>query len=193
MDSTVISVLTLTAYAIYFMLPAYLANVSALAFGGGLPVDFKVNFTDGRRLLGDGVTWRGTIIGILIGTGIAAIQGLIFMYYGDIFTLLPGWVTIEGLIPHNFGEWILLGLALSGGALIGDAVGSFIKRRMNVGRGEPAPVLDQLDFVIGALLFASLVVTIPIALIILIIILSAFLHLAANIIAYFTGVKDVWY
>lgn len=193
MDSTVISVLTLSAYAIYFMLPAYLANVSALAFGGGTPVDLKINFTDGRRLLGDGVTWRGTIIGIIIGTGIAVIQGLIFMYYGDIFNLLPGWVTLKELIPVYATGWVLLGLGLSAGALVGDAAGSFLKRRINIERGRPAPILDQLDFVIGALLFASLVVTIPMNIIILIIIITVFLHLAANIIAYLLGLKNVWY
>ena len=193
MDSTVISVLTLTAYAIYFMLPAYLANVSALAFGGGTPVDLKRNFTDGRRLLGDGVTWRGTIIGIFIGTMVAIIQGLIFGYYGDVFSILPGWVTIEGLIPAGAAEWLFLGLALSVGALLGDAAGSFIKRRIKLERGRPAPVLDQLDFVVGALLLASLVVSIPLNLVVLIIIISMVLHLAANSIAYFLGMKDVWY
>ncbi len=193
MDSTVISALTLAAYAIYFMLPAYLANVSALAFGGGKPLDFNRNFTDGRRLLGDGVTWRGTIIGIIIGTLIAIIQGLIYMYYGDIFMILPGWVTIQGVIPANYLDWIFLGLALSVGALLGDAVGSFIKRRFKIGRGKPAPLLDQLDFVVGALILASLVVNIPLNLIILIVILSVFLHLAANYIAYLLKLKDVWY
>ncbi|HTX60992.1 MAG TPA: CDP-2,3-bis-(O-geranylgeranyl)-sn-glycerol synthase, partial [Methanobacterium sp.] len=146
MDSN-IGFLSLLAYALYFMLPAYLANVSALAFGGGTPVDFSKNFQDGRRLLGDGVTWRGTIVGIIIGTVIAALQGMVFMSYGDIFTLIPGWTTISGLIPTSFGGWVLLGLALSGGALMGDAVGSFIKRRINLERGKPAPFLDQLDFV----------------------------------------------
>jgi CDP-2,3-bis-(O-geranylgeranyl)-sn-glycerol synthase len=192
MDATIIFI-SLLAYAFYFMLPAYMANISALAFGGGAPVDSKVNFTDGRRLLGDGVTWRGTIIGIIIGTLIAAIQGLIFLYYGDIFTLIPEWVTIQGIIPVNFAQWILLGLCLSAGALIGDAVGSFIKRRINIARGKPAPLLDQLDFAVGALLFASLVVTIPLNLIIIIIISTAFFHLAANTIAYLLGLKDVWY
>jgi CDP-2,3-bis-(O-geranylgeranyl)-sn-glycerol synthase len=193
MDSTVTSALTLAAYAIYFMLPAFLANVSALAFGGGTPLDFNHNFTDGRRLLGDGVTWRGTIIGIIIGTLIAIIQGLIYMYYGDIFMILPGWITIQGVIPVNYFDWIFLGLALSVGALMGDAAGSFIKRRINIGRGKPAPLLDQLDFVAGALILASLVVNIPLNLIILIVILSVFLHLAANYIAYLLGLKDVWY
>jgi len=193
MDLTVTSALTLSAYAIYFMLPAYLANVSALAFGGGTALDFKRDFTDGQRLLGDGVTWRGTIIGIIIGTSIAIIQGFIFLYYGDIFTILPGWVTIQGLIPTNIIGWLVLGLALSIGALGGDAVGSFIKRRIKIGRGKPAPLLDQLDFVVGALILASFVVIIPLNLVILIIIISVFLHVAANSIAYFLGMKDVWY
>ena len=192
MDS-IISFISLLAYALYFMLPAYMANVSALAFGGGAPVDFNKYFTDGRRVLGDGVTWRGTIIGIIIGTVIAALQGVVFMYYGDIFTLIPGWTTLAGIIPNNYGEWILLGLALSGGALIGDAAGSFLKRRINIGRGRPAPFLDQLDFVIGALILASLVVTIPLIVILIILIFTAILHLAANTIAYLLGLKDVWY
>jgi len=192
MDS-IISFISLLAYALYFMLPAYMANVSALAFGGGAPVDFNKYFTDGRRVLGDGVTWRGTIIGIIIGTVIAALQGVVFMYYGDIFTLIPGWTILAGIIPNNYGEWILLGLALSGGALIGDAAGSFLKRRINIGRGRPAPFLDQLDFVIGALILASLVVTIPLIVILIILIFTAILHLAANTIAYLLGLKDVWY
>lgn len=192
MDST-ISFLSLLLYALYFMLPAYMANVSALAFGGGMPLDFKKNFTDGRRILGDGVTWRGTIVGIIIGTAIAVIQGAVFMNYGDIFTLVPGWMTIDGIIPGNFGEWILLGLALSAGALLGDAVGSFIKRRINIGRGKPAPFLDQLDFVVGALVLASLVVVIPLNIVVLIVIFTVILHLLTNTIAYLLGLKDVWY
>jgi len=192
MDST-IGFLSLLAYALYFMLPAYMANVSALAFGGGVPVDFGKNYRDGRRLLGDGVTWRGTIIGIIMGTIVAALQGLVFMYYGDIFTLIPEWTTIAGIIPTTWGEWIVLGLALSGGALAGDAVGSFIKRRIKLERGRPAPFLDQLDFVVGALVLASLVVTIPLSIVLLILIFTAILHLAANTIAYFLGLKNVWY
>lgn len=172
MDPTIISVLNLSVYAIYFMLPAYLSNVTALTFGGGKPLDFNRNFTDGRRLFGDGVTWRGTIIGTLIGTVIGLSQGIIM---------------------GNPSQGALLGLCLGGGGLVGDACGSFIKRRLKVERGRPAPLLDQLDFVIGALVFASLVITIPFNLIILIIIITIFLHLGANMIAYLLGMKDVWY
>ena len=51
MDS-VINFISILAYALYFMLPAYMANISALAFGGGTPVDLNRNFWDGRRLIG---------------------------------------------------------------------------------------------------------------------------------------------
>jgi len=172
MDSSIISVLTLAAYSIYFMLPAYLSNVSALTFGGGTPLDLGRSLKDGRRILGDGVTWRGTIIGPIVGTTIGTLQGIVA---GDII----------------FGA--TLGLSLGGGAIIGDACGSFIKRRIKIERGRPAPIMDQLDFAVGALVFASLVVNIPFNMIILIIIITVFFHLGANIIAYLLGMKNVWY
>jgi len=172
MDTTFISVLNMSAYLIYFMLPAYLANAGALAFGGGKPLDSGLNFRDGRRIFGDGVTWRGTII----GTGIGILVGF-----------------IQGIISGNILGGIILGLFLGGGALIGDAGGSFVKRRMNIERGHPTPFLDQLDFVIGALVFASIVIILPIYMIILILIISFILHLIANILAYLFGIKKVWY
>lgn len=193
MDASVISVLVLSAYVIYFMLPAYLANVSALIFGGGKPLDLGRNFSDGRRIIGNGVTWRGTIIGTLIGTVIGIIQGSVAVYYGNIFNLIPGVMTIQGPVPTSILQGAIIGLFLGGGALIGDAVGSFIKRRIRIERGKPAPFLDQLDFVVGALLFASLIVFIPLNMIILILIISIVLHLLTNMIAYLIGMKDVWY
>jgi CDP-2,3-bis-(O-geranylgeranyl)-sn-glycerol synthase len=193
MDASVISVLVLSAYVIYFMLPAYLANVSALVFGGGKPLDFGRNFRDGRRIIGNGVTWRGTIIGTLIGTVIGIIQGSISAYYGSVFNLIPGIMIIQGPIPASILQGAIIGLFLGGGALIGDAAGSFIKRRIGIERGKAAPFLDQLDFVVGALVFASIIVFIPLNMIIFILIISIVLHLLTNIIAYLIGMKDVWY
>ena len=193
MEASVISVLVLSAYVIYFMLPAYLANVSALVFGGGKPLDFGRNFRDGRRIIGNGVTWRGTIIGTLIGTVIGIIQGSISAYYGSVFNLIPGIMIIQGPIPASILQGAIIGLFLGGGALIGDAAGSFIKRRIGIERGKAAPFLDQLDFVVGALVFASIIVFIPLNMIIFILIISIVLHLLTNIIAYLIGMKDVWY
>ena len=196
MDSSIFIVLILFAYAIYFMLQAYLANASALTFGGGTPLDMGRSMNDGRRILGDGVTWKGTIIGILIGMGIGLLQGAITgNLVQDLLTVRePGIANVvHETITTNMIQGTLLGLALGSGAIIGDACGSFIKRRFKVERGRPVPLMDQLDFVVGALIFASLVVVIPFNLIILIIIISIFLHLGANIIAYLLGMKNVWY
>ena len=44
-------ILTLIFYSIYLMIPAYLANGSALVFGGGTPMDFGHYCWDNRRLL----------------------------------------------------------------------------------------------------------------------------------------------
>jgi CDP-2,3-bis-(O-geranylgeranyl)-sn-glycerol synthase len=40
------------------------------------------------------------------------------------------------------------------GALLGDLTGAFLKRRLNIAPGGMLPVVDQIDFVVGALVFA---------------------------------------
>jgi CDP-2,3-bis-(O-geranylgeranyl)-sn-glycerol synthase len=186
MNPDIFNVLLMSAYVIYFMLPAYMANISALTFGGGKPLDLGHEFRDGRRILGDGVTWKGTIIGTLIGTLMGLLQGIIALQ-----GIIPPQNAIP--LPMNIPEGILLGLLLGGGALLGDAAGSFIKRRINIGRGRPAPILDQLDFVVGALILSSLIMTPTLTLIVLALIITPILHLSANIISYSMGMKDVWY
>jgi len=176
------------------MLPAYLANVSALIFGGGTPIDGERNFRDGKRLFGNGKTWKGLILGIMVGIGIGILQGALSGYVIQGFNVNSSLDNLYyTLLPSNMVEGAIRGLCLGTGALVGDIVGSFIKRRLKIERGRPAPLLDQLDFVIGALIFASLVVVVPLNLTILIIVLSIFLHLGANVIAYLLGMKKVWY
>lgn len=148
--------------AIYFFLPAYVANISACLLGRGRPVDFGKNFIDGRRILGDGVTIRGSATGIASGS-------------------------ILGL----FGERLFLAFLLSTGAIVGDAIGSFIKRRLGLARGAPAPLLDQLNFVVGALFFASFAVEIPLQTLIILFVLTPIGHLAVNKTGYLLKLKDV--
>lgn len=49
------------------VVPAYLANCTPPIFGGGRPLDLGRNFLDGRRLLGEGKTIRGTVAGVTWG------------------------------------------------------------------------------------------------------------------------------
>ena len=185
-------IITLVCYSIYFMIPAYLANGSALVFGGGTPMDFGRNAWDNRRLIGDGVTWRGTIgaglFGMMIGglLGYLSTIGLCSSY----FALLSSNLTFTS---NPVLQGLIIGFLLGFGALIGDAIGSFIKRRLNFERGKAVPLLDQLDFVVVALIFASLVVNISWQMVVCILILSVFFHLAANMFAYAIHLKDVWY
>ena len=88
---------------------------------------------------------------------------------------------------------IVIGFLLGFGALLGDAIGSFLKRRLGIGRGKPAPLLDQLDFLIVAIILVSLVVEVNLLFVGIAIILTLIIHLIANGGAYLLGLKDVWY
>lgn len=195
------SLLIACAGAIYFMLPAYVANLSGLVFGGGEPVDsgknfseysmHKGHFTDDRRFIGNGVTWRGTFCGTVVGTFVGGLLGFIGASFGDLSQLTYGVIGIHayGSVIAGFG----LGFLMAFGALAGDAAGSFLKRRLGLQSGDPAPFLDQLDFVCGALVFSLLVVPLSLDFVLLIMAISIVLHLGSNTFAYLIGMKDVWY
>jgi len=135
--------------ALWLVLPAYIANASALLVGGGAPIDFGKNWRDGRRILGDGKTWRGLITGAVVGmTGgfglsvvakYAALSDFAFLGIND-FTGFPLMIPIIASICF--------------GALIGDIVESFFKRRIGKVRGQDWIPFDQLDFILGALFFS---------------------------------------
>ncbi|MCE4628551.1 MAG: CDP-2,3-bis-(O-geranylgeranyl)-sn-glycerol synthase [Desulfurococcales archaeon] len=112
------------------VLPALVSNASPVVIAKLLngrmhPIDFGRYFVDGRRILGDGKTWEGLAFGVAVGTLVGAIIGLAL---GDI-----SYYTLAGLIG-------------SFAALLGDILGSFIKRRYGIERGACVPILDQLDF-----------------------------------------------
>ncbi len=126
--------------AFWFLLPAYVANPMAVVFGGGSPMDLGRTMRDGRRVLGDGKTWRGFAGGIASGFALGGILALLGALAGP---------------PLSFGDWPgVLGILvlLPVGALLGDLLGAFAKRRLGLERGAKAPGLDQYDFLIGAFL-----------------------------------------
>jgi CDP-2,3-bis-(O-geranylgeranyl)-sn-glycerol synthase len=171
------------AVAFWVMLPAYVPNNAAVLAGGGAPIDGGRTL-GGRRLLGDGKTWRGTAVGMLVGALLAlalnVAQGSVADASGFALPVLP---------PAAV-------LALPLGAMLGDIAASFLKRRTGRQRGAAFPVLDQLDFVAGALLFTLVVapdwllsvVTLPVLAVVLV--LTPLLHVATNVGAYVLGLKD---
>ena len=140
------TIIDLIKEAIIFIFPAYCANAIPVLAGGGKPIDFGKNFLDGKRLLGDGKTFRGFIFGVLGGIFIANLQYLIEIVANvKIYSVL------------NYTSFVLFASTLAVGSLLGDMFGSFIKRRLNIERGKPVPLLDQLDFLVFSLGLALLI------------------------------------
>ncbi|MFC6837101.1 CDP-2,3-bis-(O-geranylgeranyl)-sn-glycerol synthase [Halomarina ordinaria] len=171
------------ARAVWAMLPAYVPNNAAVLFGGGRPIDGGREW-GGRRLLGDGKTWRGTLAGTLVGTALSVLLN----------RLAPA---AEARTDWSLPRFSLRsGVALAFGAMAGDIAGSFFKRRTGLARGEMALGLDQLDFVAGALALAracsprwfARTFTRPTVAVVLL--LTPLLHVLTNAIAYGLGLKD---
>jgi CDP-2,3-bis-(O-geranylgeranyl)-sn-glycerol synthase len=163
--------------ALLFILPAYIANSSAALFGGGRPLDLGRKMGDGRRILGSGKTFRGLGLGIFFGAVAGNVEGY----------LLQGTQWAMG----GVGLYTLLGFLLASGAMLGDLVKSFFKRRLGVKQGAMLPVVDQLDFVAGALLLAS-----PLAFpgwneLVVLVVLTPAVHLFLNWLGYKLKCKKV--
>lgn len=165
-------------YALVFIFPAYCANGMPVIFGGGRSIDGGRRFLDGKPIFGSHKTFRGFFAGLVIGTLVGFGEHVLFKSS-----------FLEEASPNT-----LLGFLLSLGALIGDLIDSFIKRRLDIPPGSPLPVVDQLDFVIGALLFALMIDKLPSPTITLIvIIITPPIHLLTNFLAYLLGVKKEWW
>lgn len=164
--------------AIWLMLPAYIANVSAAFFGGKTPIDRGISCGK-TRLLGDGKTYEGTIKGFSCGFILGIFQQLFLHSFG----LFPTFLVVLVCLPA--------------GAMFGDMLGSFIKRRAGLKRGAPLPLVDQLDFVAGAWLLLFLfardwfIESFSLNVIIAVIIITPLLHLLTNYVGFKMGRKDV--
>ncbi|PSP73544.1 hypothetical protein BRC86_09010 [Halobacteriales archaeon QS_3_64_16] len=175
-------ILSIAARAFWAMLPAYVPNNAAVLVGGGRPIDGGRTWRS-KRLLGDGKTWRGTLVGTAAGLALALL-----------LNRLEAWIaaTTDRSVPR-FGR---SALTLPFGAMCGDMAASFYKRRSGRDRGAPVPGLDQLDFVLGALSLTAIlsptwfrrVFRLPVVLAVLV--LTPLLHIGTNLLAYLFGLKS---
>lgn len=169
--------------AVWLMLPAYVPNNAAVLAGGGRPIDGGRTWK-GRRILGDGKTWRGTAVGTVVGGALALVLNAVG---GDVGGTI-------GISLPSFPPLVVF--ALPFGAMLGDILASLLKRRTGRARGAPFPVLDQLDFVVVALALAFVanpswfleVFTLPV--LVVVFVLTPLLHVGSNVIAYLLGFKD---
>jgi CDP-2,3-bis-(O-geranylgeranyl)-sn-glycerol synthase len=175
-------IVSLVAGALWAMLPAYVPNNAAVLAGGGRPIDGGRTL-GGRRLLGDGKTWRGTAAGTLAGVALAlglnAVRPAVAAAIGGSLPAFP----------------IRAAFALAFGAMLGDIGASLLKRRLGRQRGAAVPGLDQLDFVVGALGLAALlapawtVATFSLPRLAVVLVATPLLHVTTNAGAYLLGLK----
>jgi CDP-2,3-bis-(O-geranylgeranyl)-sn-glycerol synthase len=154
--------------ALKFIFPAYCANGTPVLAGGGAKMDFGRNFSDGKRIFGNNKTWRGFFFGWAVGVLVGLVEGFVFGF-------------------NNYPVFFAVLIPL--GALLGDLTGAFIKRRLDIAPGGLLPIVDQVDFVVGAVLFA-----LPLALIswqglsweviLTVLLITPPIHLFTNFLAY---------
>ena len=155
---------TLIVEALKFIFPAYCANAVPVLAGGGHPMDFGKNFVDGKPVFGKNKTFRGFFFGLAIGIFVGVVESLVFSY--------P--------FPLN----VLFSVLSPLGALCGDLAGAFLKRRLGIAPGDLLPIIDQIDFVVGALLFSLPLAIMYWELAVAVIIITPPIHLLTNFLAY---------
>ncbi|KXH70231.1 MAG: hypothetical protein AM326_12380 [Candidatus Thorarchaeota archaeon SMTZ-45] len=172
--------------SIWLGLSAWIANATPVLGGGGRPIDGGRNFRDGHRILGNGKTVRGFIVGMVFGTLTGLGQFLATPYLRPILSMF---VTITPEMDYVLSISIPVAFLMSLGALIGDLIGSFIKRRVNVKSGDSSPFLDQMGFIIMALIFA-VPLMMPSPVFVMILILTTLgVHWLSNAAGYLLGLK----
>jgi CDP-2,3-bis-(O-geranylgeranyl)-sn-glycerol synthase len=163
--------------AMYFMLPAYIANMAPVFFRNvqflAYPVDFNIRYK-ARPLLGMNKTYRGLVFGVVLAVAASYVQ---YLFYPNSLAIV------------DYSDWLPIGFLLGFGALSGDLVKSFFKRRLGIRPGERFIPWDQIDYSIGALVLVSFVYAPKASMALAIVVLGFFLHLIANHIGYYLGIK----
>jgi CDP-2,3-bis-(O-geranylgeranyl)-sn-glycerol synthase len=152
--------------ALKFIFPAYCANAAPVIAGGGRPMDFGKTFFDGKPIFGKNKTFRGFFFGLAVGVTVGLVECVFFDY------------------PFLFSVLSPLG------ALLGDLTGAFLKRRLGIAPGGLLPIVDQVDFVVGAILFSLPLAIIYWELGVAVIIITPPIHLLTNFLAYKLKLKN---
>ncbi len=174
--------------SLYLMLPGLFANMAPVFARKykflDIPVDLGHKWK-GKRIFGQNKTYRGFLFGILYAIIIVYVQNILFMDFASFRHI--------SLIDYSSVNVILLGFLFGFGTLFGDLIESFFKRRRGIRSGQPWIPWDQLDMVIGALIFLSIVYVPPISVVVFLIIAVPILHVATKRTGYYLGInKEKW-
>ncbi len=165
--------------AFWFFLPAGVANMAPVIASQipGLnrwqtPIDLGYSWR-GKRIFGDSKTWRGLVVGVIF----ALLVGL-FQY-----RFIASSAESTGFILIATG-------AMGLGALLGDAVESFFKRRLGKNSGESWFPFDQTDYIFGGLMLVYPFVRFSVTQALMILIIYFLLHMITTYIGYALRIRD---
>jgi len=166
---------------LYFALPAYVANMTPpLAKKAGIlkwlekPVDFGKVY-GGAPLLGAHKTWRGVILGILVGMIVIYFQR--YLYRFSFFQEIS-------FFDYREVNIFLFAFLFSFGAVFGDLLFSFFKRRLGMRPGQRWLPFDQTDYIIGLFLIITPYLKLGVHIWLTIFIFTFFLHIIFNRLGY---------
>lgn len=176
--------------SLYLFLPAYVANMAPVVAKRLNVFPALARPLDGGRrlggqpLVGPHKTFRGLVVGFAAGVLTAA--GQRFWARGE------GFLAALSAPPHEATSPLLWGGALGGGALLGDLVKSFIKRRLGIPPGRRWFPWDQLDLIIGAVVLGRLLYPLPWEVILVVLLLTPLVGVLVNIGSYLVSIKEAW-
>ena len=166
----------------YLMLPAYFANMAPVIVNKinflVFPIDFNKRINR-KPILGKNKTFRGLVFGIIFALIIAYFQFLLY----DI-------ESFKNISFLNYQNWILFGFLMGFGALIGDLIKSFFKRRLGINPGKKFIPFDQTDFVVGAMIFIMPIFGVTFKIFAAALLLSFALHIIVNHIAFWLKIRN---
>jgi len=174
--------------ALWFFLPAGLANATPV-FAKRIPLlkklEYPIDFYKtykGIRIFGDHKTMRGLITGIVIAILTAGIQQAIYNNSPE----------LRNALGFDFSSinFFVYGFLAGFGALIGDAIKSFFKRRVNIKPGATWFPFDQIDYIIGGIVFLIPLIRLSFIDYLITFIVWFAMHLISTYIGFLLKLKD---
>lgn len=137
----------------------------------------------GQRLFGAHKTWRGFVVGIIAATVALWIQQLLI-------GALPWLAQLTTQINYAHLPTLILGALFAIGALAGDAIESFFKRRRGIPPGHSWFPFDQIDYIVGGAIATLPFVMLSIWQYVWLVVLWLGVHLLSTYVGWKLGLKD---
>lgn len=171
---------------LWFFLPIGFANMAPVLVKkhftfADVPIDGGIMLKE-SRLFGAHKTWRGVLAAVIYGSIVFWIQRYLVIHFPGAFS----GISFMDYQKVNFFTGALMGL----GAITGDLIKSFFKRRLLIPDGSRWIPFDQIDYIIGGLLFVSFMTRVSVYAWLVILIFGFILHILINRIGYALGIKE---